>query len=347
MTISSKSTWPVRHLPVEWVDRAWTPRVTVKLPAHRSGCGFRRARSAFLIAPSFELTERNLQICKGKLMTKSCSRSHRGFRAFTLIELLVVIAIIAILAGLLLPVLSKVKSKAKIAQAKTEIQGIVAAINQYESTYSRMPVSTAVMGAVNLASPDFTFGTKNTANAGTTNLYGPKGVNPPLPVIVNNGGTGYQTANQEVMAILLDLPNFADGTFTVNSNYVKNPQKIAFLNAKMVSDVGLPGIGPDLVYRDPWGYPYIISLDLNGDNKTRDGFYHFAAVSQVTVGLPGGLNGLQGDPTAPNGNLYEANTTVMVWSLGPDGTCSVDATGAATANIKANQDPNKDNVTSW
>ena len=273
-------------------------------------------------------------------MTKSCSRSHRGFRAFTLIELLVVIAIIAILAGLLLPVVSKVKAKAKIAQAKTEMQSIVAAINQYDATYSRMPVSSPVMSALTPNSPDFTFGTVSNG----TPLLNSKGQ--PLPVILNVGGA-YQAPNSEVMAILLDLPNFADGTLTVNSNYVKNPQKIAFLNAKMVIGVGLPGIGPDLVYRDPWGNPYIISLDLNGDNKTRDGFYRQAAVSQVTAGLPGGLNGLQGDPTTPNGNFYEANTTVMVWSLGPDGTCSVDATGTAVAGTKANQDPNKDNVTSW
>ena len=273
-------------------------------------------------------------------MTKSCPRSHRGFRAFTLIELLVVIAIIAILAGLLLPVLSKVKARAKIAQAKTEIQGIVAAINQYDATYSRMPVSTAVMGAINGNSPDFTFGTVSNA----TTLRNSKGQL--LPVVQNVGGI-YQMPNSEVMAILLDLPNFADGTLTVNSNYVKNPQKIAFLNAKMVSDIGLPGVGPDLVYRDPWGNPYIISLDLNGDNKTRDGFYRQATVSQVTAGSPAGYNGLQGDPTNPTGNLYEANTTVMVWSLGPDGTCSTDPNGTALPLIKANQDPNKDNVTSW
>jgi len=341
MKTSPKSTRPARRLWVDWSDRAWTPRVTVNLPARRSDCGFNRSQSAVSLAPSFEFSRRNLKTCKGKLMTKS--RSHRAFRAFTLIELLVVIAIIAILAGLLLPVFGKVKNKAKIAQAKTEISGIVAAINQYEATYSRMPVSAQVIGA---GSPDFTFGTKNTANGPTTNLFGPKGPNgPPLPVIVNNGGV-YQTANQEVMAILLDLTNFPDGSPTVNSNYVKNPQKTAFLNAKMVSDVGLPGVGPDLVYRDPWGNPYIISLDLNGDSKTRDGFYRQAAVSQVTLGKPAGYNGLvQGDPTNPDS--FEANTTVMVWSLGPDGTCSVDANGTALPNTKANQDPNKDNVTSW
>src|SRR5216684_3503431 len=106
MKISPKSAWSVRHLRVDWADRAWTPRVTVKLPACRSDCGFNRAQSGFSLVPSFEFSRRNLKTCKGKLMTKS--RSHRAFRAFTLIELLVVIAIIAILAGLLLPVFGKV-----------------------------------------------------------------------------------------------------------------------------------------------------------------------------------------------------------------------------------------------
>ena len=42
-----------------------------------------------------------------------------------------------------------------------------------------------------------------------------------------------------------------------------------FLNATMSGDPTLPGVGPDLVYRDPWGNPYIITMDLNYDEQVQ------------------------------------------------------------------------------
>lgn len=305
MRLLSKYSKLARRLPVDWTDCAWTPRIRI---------------SAML---NNYFPARISSLTKTKPMIKFHSRSHRAFFAFTLIELLVVIAIIAILAGLLLPAIAKAKTKALIGRAKVEMNGMVSAINQYETAYSRLPASGAAVAA---ASPDFTFGTMNNG----TNLTG--GHPTPLPSILNvNGATPYQAANCDVIAILMDLTNFP-GTVnsTSNTNHSKNPQKTPFLNAKMTGDSSSPGVGNDLVYRDPWGNPYIISMDLNYDNKTRDGFYCLAAVSGNNTGLTQSPSG---------GDTYEANTTVMIWSLGPD--------GQATNGLPWNQSYNQDNVTTW
>ncbi len=174
--------------------------------------------------------------------------------AFTLIEMLVVIAIIATLASILLPVVGNVKKKAKVAQAGTEVRSLAAAITAYQSLYGIFPCS----------------GADATGGGG------------PVP----NDKT--YTTNADIIIILLDLDA------GVNANHARNPQKQVFLNGKMVSSASQPGIGPDYNFRDPWGNPYVISLDLNYDNQCNDSFY---------APPPG-----PGIPAA-----------VLVWSYGPNG----------------------------
>jgi prepilin-type N-terminal cleavage/methylation domain-containing protein len=269
---------------------------------------------------------------KNKAMRKSRFDGKRW--GFTLIELLVVIAIIAILAGLLLPAISRAKRSAKIGTAKSEMKNLEAAINQYETTYSRLPASGGAAGAVTQANPDFTFGTV-IDTAGTR----VSAANANLPQIQNLFENTYQAPNSDVIAILMDLTNFPTGGATVNTNHMKNPQKTPFLNAKLVSDNKSPGVGTDLVFRDPWGNPYIISMDLNYDNQTMDGFYCQSSVSQQNnmVGYFGLVNNT--DPGGA-GNHFVVNAPVMVWSLGPDGQ-------ATNNNTTAKQGVNADNVLGW
>jgi len=66
--------------------------------------------------------------------------------------------------------------------------------------------------------------------------------------------------------------------------------KAQFLNAKQVTDTISPGVGTDGVFRDPWGNPYIVTLDLSYDNKCRDALYRLRNVSQQNNAT--GFNGL-------------------------------------------------------
>jgi len=254
---------------------------------------------------------------------------RRPRTAFTLVELLIVIAIIAILAALSMTVLVRVKIKEQKTRASLQERAIVNAISEYLSLYSHFPVSpTAQNQATQYAqsgfNPDFTYGGLfNTPNNPPPNA-------PTQPVGTPVGSpSGSPISNAEVIAILMNFTKYPNGGLTVNTNSQKNPAGTRFLQASMSGDTSSPGVGQDLVYRDPWGNPYVITMDLNGDEACEDAFYSTRPVSN------GGLNGLV---LQPDGN-WGLHRKVMVWSAGPD--------RMVDPGSPANTSANKDNVISW
>jgi prepilin-type N-terminal cleavage/methylation domain-containing protein len=273
------------------------------------------------------------------MKTKSLVVRFRKRNAFTLVELLTVIAIIGILAAMLLPVLATVTKHAKMTKAKLEINDLVTDIQAYDQAYGRFPVSHAAQAAAALTGPmngnyDFTYGaTYNGVLVGTQ---------------IPRPGSGIILSNNEVVSILMDITNFpAQPTeSTINTNHQSNPQGTKFLNAKMSgwnptlpNQTGPPPGGVDdmLTYRDPWGNPYLISMDLNYDDQCQDTFYCLQNVSSTGNGATG-YNGLS-SPSAGGADNFQFHGKVMVWSAGPDG--KVDKTAAA------NKGYNKDNILSW
>jgi type II secretory pathway pseudopilin PulG len=255
--------------------------------------------------------------------------------------LLVVIAIIGILAAMLMPALAKARVKAQVQRARVEMASIIQAINGYQAAYSRLPVSRNVLSDPAAANDDFTYGTYGvpTPKVQITDMSTHQAAN------ITSPNFTYQTNNAEVMAILMDkeffpYPNTPQRP-TLNLGHVENPQKVAFLNAAMAVTMTaagqytpLPGVGSDLIYRDPWANPYIISFNVKNDDMTRDAFYRSHVVSQAN-----GAWGLVNPKANPATDDYEFSGQAMVWSAGPD--------KAINSGLSATLGANIDNVLSW
>jgi hypothetical protein len=221
---------------------------------------------------------------------------------------LVVVAFVGLLVVILLPGRSR-STRAPIARCRAEQLLLLDAMEKYQRTYGQFPPL-----PTESINEDRTFG------------------GPADPRLSDHGRS--VAGNAELMAVLLDLGERPDATPTVNSNHVLNPRQIRFLTPKHVADTKLSGVGRDLVYRDPWGQPYVISLELNADGRTRDLFHAQQKVSQLS-----GSRGFNGLTNEAGGDQFQAIGRIIIWSSGPD--------GRADTNKPADVPPNADNIRSW
>jgi len=246
------------------------------------------------------------------------SNSRKKTFGSRLTDILGLLFLIFVCVVVFLPLVSR-PGRPHISKAKLEEADLVNAINAYYTEYARFPLA----DSTTVTNLDITCGIDPVPTQYFGHAYG------------NSGHSRLITTNSAVVIILMDLD------FGVNAGHKSNPKQIKFLTTKIIDDTTSPGVSQiDHEYRDPWGTPYVITMDLNNDGLCSDYVYQQQAISQTVKNSQIGFNSLS-NSASTNGNSdnFYLHGKVMVWSAGPD--------KKFDAQIPANSGVNKDNVLSW
>jgi type II secretory pathway pseudopilin PulG len=238
----------------------------------------------------------------------------------TLVEFIVVVVLIGVLMALVLPSSPGLgrRRKAPIVFALKDMADLRSAIEVFRHDYNYLPVSTRTAALTNA---DFTFGT-----------YQPSA----NPAIQNS--TALEANNFEVIQILSGQPAPA-GIPPDLDPLKRNPRGTQYFNARAAGNNHSHGLGADGVFRDPWGNPYILTFDLNGDGEARDPLYGSVSLKRQIGQTIRASRSNQSTNTAPSAEQSLPATPVFIWSFGPD--------GKASLSERTNAGVNRDNIVSW
>lgn len=232
---------------------------------------------------------------------------HMKRHDFSLVELLVVIGIIGLLAGLLLPAVSSGRQKGMITQAKADMNSIRMALKNVETNYGQM---------VKMDNGKADFNGKSVSKKSET-----VDSNTIDEIILGNIDLGGSDSVDAYNAFIreLSVPQELD---TDEKNI--NKRNIKFLDPRPEYDED----AVETIWRDPWGTPYTILINVNYTDK---------------VYIPIESTKVRSGATAANikSNNWLLSGNAFLYSWGPNGE---DDRGLNQNNVGDNT---TDDICSW